>query len=149
MDKPIRRAVRVFIKNEDKVVVIKYKTENLNGYYDIPGGKIEKGETPEQTAVREAKEETGLLISNPRKIGRLIIEYPDKIFDFDVFITSNFEGKAQNFDENNSMWCKISQVLKYEKVLPTIELLKHLNNNVNLKLICDKNHNILNVRKIN
>ena len=40
-----------------KWVVTKYKKRNKKkGYYDIPGGKIEEGETPKQTAIREIKE---------------------------------------------------------------------------------------------
>lgn len=31
------------------------------GYYDIPGGKFEDGEIPKQTAIREMKEETGII----------------------------------------------------------------------------------------
>jgi 8-oxo-dGTP pyrophosphatase MutT (NUDIX family) len=30
------------------------------GYWDLPKGKIDKGETPEQASVREVEEETGL-----------------------------------------------------------------------------------------
>lgn len=48
MDKPIRKAVRCFLIKNNQVVVIKYKQGNRKqGYYDIPGGKIETGETPE------------------------------------------------------------------------------------------------------
>ena len=42
------------------VVATKYKQGNKDGYYDIPGGKIEEEEFSEQTAIREMKEETGL-----------------------------------------------------------------------------------------
>lgn len=37
--------------------------------WELPGGKIEPGETPEQAAVREAWEETGAIIKNMRQIG--------------------------------------------------------------------------------
>ena len=67
MDKPIRKAVRSFLIKDNKVVVIKYKEGNKKiGYYDIPGGKIEEGETLEQTAIREMNEETGLKIKSLR-----------------------------------------------------------------------------------
>ena len=70
MDKSRRKAVRCYLIQENKVVVIKYKEGNKKqGYYDIPGGKIEDGEVPRQTAIREMKEETGLTITNPRLCG--------------------------------------------------------------------------------
>ena len=124
MDKPIRKAVRCFLIKDNKVVVTKYKEGNKKaGYYEIPGGKIEEGETPEQTAIREMKEETGLKIKNLKNKGKMIIEYPDRIFDFDVFLCNESEGKPQNFEENTSEWIEIKELLKKEKILSNIMIL--------------------------
>lgn len=74
MEKKLRRAVRCFLIKENKVVVIKYKKGNIKeGYYDIPGGKIEDGEVAEQTAIREMKEETGIDIRNLKHKGFMTI----------------------------------------------------------------------------
>ena len=63
MDKPTRKAVRCYLIKDNKVVAIKYKKGNeKEGYYDIPGGKIEYAENPKETAIREMKEETGINI---------------------------------------------------------------------------------------
>jgi 8-oxo-dGTP pyrophosphatase MutT (NUDIX family) len=44
------------VENEHHAIVCIYR----NNMWDLPKGKAEKGETPEQTAIREVCEETGL-----------------------------------------------------------------------------------------
>lgn len=122
MDKPVRKAVRCYLIKDNKVVAIKYKTGRKRGYYDIPGGKIEEGETPKQTAIREVMEETGLSISNPVYKGNITIEYPNRIYDFDIFISNEFEGKIQEFQENTSVLIDINTLLD-KKTLSTIIIL--------------------------
>lgn len=52
MEKPIRNAVRCYVIKDNKVVVIKYKKgSKKEGYYDIPGGKIEEGENPKHVVI--------------------------------------------------------------------------------------------------
>lgn len=124
MDKSRRKAVRCYLIQENKVVVIKYKEGNKKqGYYDIPGGKIEDGEVPRQTAIREMKEETGINIKKLENKGNMIIEYPNRIFDLDVFLCNNYEGKTQEFEENTSEWIDIEELLHKEKILSSIMLL--------------------------
>lgn len=124
MDKPIRKAVRCYLIKDNKVVVTKYKEGNKKaGYYEIPCGKIEEGEIPEQTVIREMREETGLKIRNLKYKGNMIIEYPNRIFDFDIFICNECEGKPQDFEENTSEWIEINELLKKEKILSNIMIL--------------------------
>ena len=42
------------------------------GHYELPGGKIDAGETPEQAAVREAKEEIGCDVILLKKRGTIL-----------------------------------------------------------------------------
>lgn len=53
----------VNIKN-GKVLVIKKSRGPYTGLYDLPGGSPEKGETPEETLIREIKEETNLDVTH-------------------------------------------------------------------------------------
>ena len=154
MNKPIRKAVRCYLIKDDKVVVTKYKKGNKKeGYHDIPGGKIEEGENPEQTAIREMKEETGLKVGNLKYKGNMIIEYPNRIFDFDVFITNESEGKPQEYEENTSEWIGIRELLQKEKILSNIIILdrffiKGLTNekyNFKMQIMVSEEEEILNV----
>ena len=74
MSKPVRKAVRCYLIKNDKIIVTKYKEPNKKaGYYEIPGGKIEEGELPEQTAIREMQEETGIIVKDLKNKGNLTI----------------------------------------------------------------------------
>jgi 8-oxo-dGTP diphosphatase len=56
------------------ILLIKRETVPFKGYWALPGGRSELGETVEQTIIREVKEETGLQVKVLRKIG----EYHEK-----------------------------------------------------------------------
>lgn len=53
-------AVAVILMNNQQIVLVKRKYEPRKGMWSLPAGFMEFGETTEQTAVREAKEETNL-----------------------------------------------------------------------------------------
>ena len=144
MEKKIRKAVRTYLIENDKIVVINY-TQHDNGYYDIPGGKIEDSETPEETSIREFKEETGITITRQHYIGHITIEYPDRIYDLNVYIVDNYQGNPVVMNENKSMWINMSDLFKEEKLFPSIEAIKYLKNDIDLKIQCDSNHRILKI----
>jgi 8-oxo-dGTP diphosphatase len=57
---------------ENKILLIKRNTIPFKGYWALPGGRMDPGETVEQTIVRECKEETGLDVVVVFKIGEYI-----------------------------------------------------------------------------
>lgn len=125
MSKPVRKAVRCYLIKNDKIVVTKYNEPNKKaGYYEIPGGKIEKGELPEQTAIREMQEETGIIVKNLKNKGNLTIEYPDRKFECVVFFPNTYQGEPKQFKDNTSAWIDIDTLLKQEKILASIQLLQ-------------------------
>lgn len=122
--KKVRKASKCYIFKDDEILVTKYKEGNLKeGYYDIPGGKIEEGETAEQTAIREVNEETGIIVKNLMYTGNIVVEYPNRIFNFEVFVSNEFEGTPKDFKENSSLWINIDRILKEEKILSNIMIL--------------------------
>lgn len=53
----------------NKILLIKRRTVPFRGFWALPGGRVDPGETVEQTIVREVKEETGLDVEIAGKIG--------------------------------------------------------------------------------
>jgi 8-oxo-dGTP diphosphatase len=50
--------VLLYDEHGEKVLMVKNKGEK-SSYYTLPGGAVEQGETLEEAAIREVKEETG------------------------------------------------------------------------------------------
>ncbi len=55
-----------------RILLIKRNTIPFKGCWALPGGRMDTGETVEQTIVREVKEETGLEVQVVCKIGEYI-----------------------------------------------------------------------------
>ena len=151
--KKVRNAVRTFLINNKNVLCIEYK--NLNkGFIDIPGGKIEVGENDIQACIREFKEETGILINNLELIGKILVEYPDRIYNLKVYVAHKFIGTPQNFEDNDSYWLNINELLKLKKRFAITYLLDEefkndfQNKNINLKFIVNENNQILNIERL-
>jgi len=53
-------ACDMILVEDGKVLLVKRGREPFRGEWALPGGRIEEGETAEQCAMREMKEETGL-----------------------------------------------------------------------------------------
>lgn len=68
MTESVRIGLGIIIENSDgKILVGKRKGAHAS-FYSIPGGHLELGETFEDGAIREIKEETDLDIVNPKVI---------------------------------------------------------------------------------
>jgi 8-oxo-dGTP diphosphatase len=106
-------ATLCFITHDDKVLLLK-KNPGLfgAGKWNAPGGKLQPGETPDNCAVREVREETGLEIEQLRKIGTLVFfkygrrENPDWIAH--VFLTNKFHGTIREGEEGVLRWFPIN-----------------------------------------
>ncbi len=60
----------IVLLQDDKIALIERFRDGLH-FYTFPGGHVERGETPEQAAVRETREELGLEVSIQRLIAEI------------------------------------------------------------------------------
>jgi 8-oxo-dGTP diphosphatase len=69
-------AADALILFDEGIVLIRRENPPYQGYYALPGGFVEVGETVEEAARREAKEETGLDIILLKLVG--VYSKPDR-----------------------------------------------------------------------
>ena len=87
------RVVAALIVKDNKIFAAKRAYGFLKGKWELPGGKIDTGETPEQAIVREIKEELATEIKVNKFVTNIVYEYPDFILDMDVFNCSVISGR--------------------------------------------------------
>lgn len=64
-----RTVTAVVLFPKQKIMLVKRGTVPFRGYWALPGGRVEQGESIEEAVIREVKEETGLQVEIVRKIG--------------------------------------------------------------------------------
>lgn len=70
---------RVIIIRNHHIALIKRQRDGRI-YYVIPGGGMEPGETPEQTAIRESREELGLHVVIDRLLARVVFRGKEQFY---------------------------------------------------------------------
>jgi len=108
---PIVDIAGVFIKKDGKIIMVQEKKPSAYGLWNIPAGHVEKDETIENAAVREAKEETGYDIKLIEKIGIFPLSPTHQVH---VFKAEIIDGKI-DFDKDELLdvkWFSPDKILK-------------------------------------
>ncbi|MEQ1901581.1 MAG: NUDIX domain-containing protein [Devosia sp.] len=88
----IPKAASVALIRRNDVLLIQRRREPAMGLWTLPGGRLEPGETAEQAAIREIKEELGLDAFALRPVRTLLLG-KNRGFPLAVFATEGFEGE--------------------------------------------------------
>jgi len=105
-----KAAVLVVRKNQ-LLLVRQYRLLINRLSYEVPGGKVDNGETPKDAAIRECMEESGIRCSN---LKQLVAYDPDLEYSRNhtyVFYTHEAENNSVS-DKKNHQWIPVEKCLK-------------------------------------
>ena len=87
--------------------------------WNFPGGHVEKGEYVTPSVIREMKEETGLLIENPKLCG--IKEFhklkDGKRYIVFLYIADKFSGELKSSSEGDIFWYPLAELHLSDKLI--------------------------------
>ena len=114
----LRNATLVFLikKSEGKIteICLAMKKRGFGmGKWNGVGGKVEQGETIEESARREAKEEIGISPNNMEKTAEISFYWPNNpAWDqmVHIYFSDNWTGEPVESEEMNPLWFKVSEI---------------------------------------
>lgn len=84
-----RKSARIIVIKDDKLLVM-FRNKFGTKYVTLVGGKIELGETAEQAALREGREEASIELANPRLV---FLEHADFYGDQYIYYCDYVSGE--------------------------------------------------------
>ena len=112
-------AIVAILNAGDEVLILKRAPGDYwgAGKWGLPGGKLEPGESAEEAAIRETKEESNLDVTDLRAV-ELKLDRP-----LGMFYTRSYSGSVQvDFEHTDWMWVARSDIESYDLTDNTLEI---------------------------
>ena len=107
----VDKATLIFVVRAHEVLLIRKKRGLGAGKINGPGGKLEPGESAQQCAHREIKEELCVDVAESLDSGRLRFQFIDGYsIDVQVFVANRFKGTPTETDEAVPLWFDIADI---------------------------------------
>ena len=102
--------------------------KTLAGLWEFPGGKVEPGERPEATLIRELDEEIGIAVKEACLAPLTFAShaYDDFHLLMPLYICRRWEGQVTAREGQNLAWVRVNKLRDYEMPPADIPLIPHL-----------------------
>ena len=100
----------------------------MAGLWEFPGGKVEEGERPEETLIRELKEELSIAVSEPCLAPLTFAShvYPDFHLLMPLYVCRRWEGTVRATEGQQLAWVRPNRLRDYEMPEADVPLVPHL-----------------------
>jgi len=102
--------------------------KSMAGLWEFPGGKVEAGEQPEQSLIRELREELGIAVK-PECLAPLTFashSYPDFHLLMPLYVCRRWEGFVEAREQQRLKWVRPNELRNYPMPPADEPLIPHL-----------------------
>ncbi len=118
--KTIRAVVGVLRKKNNEILIAqRRKSQFMGGFWELPGGKIEAGETPEQALNRELNEELGVRVERLNLHQTMVYSYADRVVELSIYNVNQSQNTPLGIEGQAIAWVKVADLNNYQ-LLPTM-----------------------------
>ncbi len=102
--------------------------KSMAGLWEFPGGKVEPGERPEETLIRELKEELGIVVSEPCLAPLTFAShvYPEFHLLMPLYVCRRWEGTVTPQENQRLAWVRPNRLREYPMPPADEPLVSHL-----------------------
>ncbi|MEM0911568.1 MAG: 8-oxo-dGTP diphosphatase MutT [Pseudomonadota bacterium] len=113
---PVQVAAGI-IRREDSqgerfFITRRHAKQHQGNKWEFPGGKVEQGETPEESLSRELFEEIGIKVISSTLLTRIEHDYGDKVVHLMFYIVDVFEGQPTGLEGQEAAWVTREELLR-------------------------------------
>jgi 8-oxo-dGTP diphosphatase len=100
----------------------------MGGLWEFPGGKVEAGERPEQTVIRELREELGISVTEACLAPLTFAShaYPDFHLLMPLYVCRRWEGTVTPQEGQQLAWVRPNRLREYDMPPADVPLISHL-----------------------
>ena len=113
-DRELSVAIGIVIREGHVLICRRLPDADLPNLWELPGGKIEPGETPEAAAVREIAEETGLNVAAVGRLPAVTHAYPHARVTLNPVICKVTHGHPRPLACAECRWIQPVDFTRYE-----------------------------------
>jgi 8-oxo-dGTP diphosphatase len=110
------------------LIALRPEGKTMAGLWEFPGGKIEDGERPEETLIRELREELGIIVSEACLAPLTFAShaYPDFQLLMPLYVCRRWEGTVTAREGQQLAWVKPNRLKDYDMPPADVPLVSHL-----------------------
>lgn len=117
----------ILVDDENRILIARRREgKSLGGFWEFPGGKIEKGEKPEESLYRELKEEMNIEIEVGDYFDTNVHDYGNVVIKLIAYYAKIKSGEICLVDHDKVEWVSKAELFNYDFAPADVQFVEKL-----------------------